>query len=55
MILLRFYRFGNGWSLNVSRRFYLSNHAYPGERRYYIRIGRRPGWVRTFGPRRVSS
>lgn len=49
-VLLRFSRFGSQWAVNITRRFYLTNNAYPGQRRWYVRLGKRPGWVRSFGP-----
>lgn len=45
----RLSRFGKEWAVNATRWFYFTNHAYPGEHRYYIRLGRRPGWTRSFG------
>jgi hypothetical protein len=47
--LWRFSRFDGEWAVNATRWFYISNHAYRGERRYYVRIGKRPGWTRSFG------
>lgn len=41
--------FGRRFAVNATRWFYLSNHAYPGERRWYVRIGKRPGWRLHFG------
>lgn len=37
----RVQRFGGEFAINATRWFYLSNHAYPGERRWYVRVGSR--------------
>lgn len=47
---LRFDRFGSHWAVSVTRWFYFTNHSYPGERSWYVRLGRYPGWTRACGP-----
>lgn len=38
------------WAINFTRYFFMSNNAYIGEKRYYVRIGLWPGKVLKFGP-----
>ena len=52
LTLWRFSRHGNEFAVNLTHWCYFTNHAYPGERRFYVRLGARPGWVRDFGPRK---
>ncbi len=51
--LWRLSRFGGDFAVNATRWLYLSNHAYSGEQRYYLRVGKRPGWILRFGGRRA--
>ncbi len=47
------YRDGE-WSLNLTRHFYLTNHHYVGERKWYMRLGKRPGRVFVWGKRKSA-
>jgi hypothetical protein len=47
--MIRYTRFRRGFDLRLGKRFYITNAAYPGEKQWYMRLGRRPGRVFHFG------
>lgn len=42
----RFNRIGSDFAVYLTGWIFVSNHAYSGERRYFVRIG---SWRKTFG------
>lgn len=49
LTIWRFERFGEHFAVNLSGWVYFTNHSYPGERRYFVRLGE---WRRGFGATR---